>query len=107
MRSLLPKDTLLRTYLPLFTIITSGRRQSKTPILSRKIDQKSIETEFLIVICRPTGDKWQLKTLFLSLFDPRSSIVDNVLHCRLSSVINKISAMGVQVHVDPLEYTFE
>ena len=25
---------------------------------------------FLIAICRPTGDKWQSKTLFLSIFDP-------------------------------------
>ena len=34
--------------------ITPGRRQSKTPILSRNVDQKSIETVFSIVICRPT-----------------------------------------------------
>ena len=33
------------------------------------------ETELLIAICRPIGDKWQLKTLFLAIFDPRSSIV--------------------------------
>ena len=56
------------------------------PILSRNIDQKSIETEFSIAICRPTGDKCQSKTLFLSIFDPRSSIADNVLDCRLSGV---------------------
>ena len=29
-----------------------GRRQSKTPILSRNVDQKSLETEFSIAICR-------------------------------------------------------
>ena len=36
---------------------TAGRRQSKTPILSTNVDQKSLETEFSIVICRLTGDK--------------------------------------------------
>ena len=30
-----------------------------------KVGQKSLETEFLIAISRPTGDKWQSKTLFL------------------------------------------
>ena len=38
-------------------------------------DQKWIETVFLIAICRQCGDKWQLKTLFISIFDLRSSIV--------------------------------
>ena len=66
--------------------ITPGRRQSKTPILSRNVDQKSLETEFSIAICRHTGDKWQSKTLFLSIFDPRSSIVDSVFDCRLPGV---------------------
>ena len=32
-------------------------------------DQKSLETVFLIAICRQSGDKWQLKTLFLTFFD--------------------------------------
>ena len=36
---------------------------------------------FSIAICRSTGDKWQSKTLFLS-------IVDNVFDCRLPGVIN-------------------
>ena len=65
---------------------TPGRRQSKTPILSRNVDQKSIETAFSIAICRPTDDKWKSKTLFLSIFDPRSSIVDYVCDCRLPGV---------------------
>ena len=56
------------------------------PILSRKVDQKSIETVFLIAICCPTGDTWQSKTLFLSIFDPHLSIVDNIFDCRLSGV---------------------
>ena len=29
---------------------------------------------FSITICRPTGDKWQSKTLFLTIFDLHSSI---------------------------------
>ena len=49
------------------SLLTPGRRQSKTPILLRNVDQKSIETVFSIVICCPTGDKWQSKTLFLSI----------------------------------------
>ena len=50
------------------------------------IDQYSLETEFLIAICRPTGDKWQSKSLFLSFFAPRSSIFKSVIECRLSGV---------------------
>ena len=42
---------------------------------SMNADQKSIETVFLIAICRQCGDKWQLKTLFLKIFDVRSAIV--------------------------------
>ena len=56
------------------------------PILSRNVDQKSIETVFLIAICRPTSDKWQSKTLLLSIFDPRLSIVDYIFDCRLPGV---------------------
>ena len=65
---------------------TPGRGQSKTPILSSNVDKKSIETEFLIAICRQSGDKWQSKTLFLSNFDPRLLIVDSVFDCRLPGV---------------------
>ena len=49
---------------------TPGRRQSNT--LST-IDVR--EKVFSIAICRRIGDKWQAKTLFLSIFDLRSSIV--------------------------------
>ena len=42
---------------------------------STNADQKSIETVFSIPICRQCGDKWQSKTLFLLIFDLRSSIV--------------------------------
>ena len=33
---------------------------------------------FSIAISRPAGDKWQLKTQFLSILDPRSSIAEYV-----------------------------
>ena len=46
--------------------------------LSTNVDQKSLETEFYIAICRPTGDKCQSKTLFLVIFDPRSSIFKSI-----------------------------
>ena len=64
----------------------TDRLQSKTLILSTNVDQRSSETEFLIAICRPTGDKWQSKTPFLVIFYPRSSIVKSVFDRRLSGV---------------------
>ena len=54
---------------------TPGRWQSKTSILSMSGDKKSLETGFWIAICCPNGNKWQIKTLFLTIFDPRFSIV--------------------------------
>ena len=42
---------------------------------STNADKKSLETIFSIAICRQLGDKWQSKTLFLTIFDLRSSIV--------------------------------
>ena len=74
---------------PLFCVVvlTLDRRQSKTLILTTNVDQKSLETEFSIAFCRPTGDKWQWKTLFLAIFDSRSSIVKNVVDCRLSNMV--------------------
>ena len=38
-------------------------------------DRKSLRTVFLIAICRQSGDKRQSKSLFLTIFDLRSSIV--------------------------------
>ena len=35
----------------------TGRRQSKMLIVSKNVDQNSLETEFLIAICRLTGGK--------------------------------------------------
>ena len=52
-------------------------------------DQKSLETVFLIVICRQSGDKWQSKTLFLTIFFLYLLIVIsiNVFDCPLSGVL--------------------
>ena len=48
------------------------------------IDQKSLETEFSIDICRLTSDKW--KKLFLAIFEQHSSINKSVFDCLLSGV---------------------
>ena len=56
-------------------------------ILSTDVDKKLLETEFLIAICRQTGDKWQSKALFLALFDRCSLIVKSFFHCRLPGVL--------------------
>ena len=66
--------------------ITLGRRQLKTSILSTNVNQKLLETEYLIAICHPIGDKCQSKTLFLAIFDPCSSIVTGIFDCRLPGV---------------------
>ena len=58
---------------------TNGGRQLKTIILPMNVDRKLLETEFSIAICRPTGDKWQSKTLFLMIFEPLFSFVKSVL----------------------------
>ena len=52
-----------------------GRRQSKMLLTIFERGSKSIETVFLIVICRQSGDKWQSNTLFLGIFDLRPLIV--------------------------------
>ena len=56
-------------------IISLDRQQSKTLILSTNVDQKSLEIEFLIGICRLTGDKGQSKILFLGICGRRLLIV--------------------------------
>ena len=68
------------------TKYTPDRRQSKTFILSMNVDKKSLETEFSIAICRPTGNKWQKKHTVSSYFDLHFSIVKSILDCRLSGV---------------------
>ena len=91
-------------------LITPGRPQSKTPILLRNINQKWLEIEFSIAICyqcaicRHICDKWQSKTLFVSIFDPRSSIVDSVFDCHLPCVLMKQivkSALTLEQSEDP------
>ena len=59
-----------------------GRLQSKTLILSTIVDQKSLETDILIAICRR-----QLKTLFLGSFDPRPLIAKSIFDCGLPDVL--------------------
>ena len=51
----------------------SGNQKHSEP--TTNADKKSIETLFSIAIYRQSGDKWQSKTLFLTFFDLRSSIV--------------------------------
>ena len=47
---------------------------------------KYLEPEFSLANRGPNGDKWQFKTLFLSVFDPRLSIVKSVFDCHLFGV---------------------
>ena len=83
-------------------IITPDRWQSKQLILSTNVDQKSLETEFLIAICHSTGDKCQSKTMFLVKFDPHSSIVKSIFKCCLSGVYIVCSyQVGIDMVVVP------
>ena len=59
------------------------------------VDQKSLETEFLIAICRLTGNKWQLKTLFQAIFDPFWSIVKSIFDCDLPCVNKETSKFRI------------
>ena len=70
------------------SVITRCRLQSKKSILSTNVDKKLLETDFLIAICRPFGNK---KTV-PSDFDPRLSIVKSIFDCRLSGVVMLFSA---------------
>ena len=51
-----------QSFTDIVSLAFSTDLQSKTPILSGNVDQKSIETVFSIAICRPNGDKWQSNT---------------------------------------------
>ena len=44
-------------YFYMLTGNTPGRRQSKSPILSKNVDQKSLETEFSIAILATNGNQ--------------------------------------------------
>ena len=74
-------------------------------ILPTDVDQKSLEIVTSIAICRPpTGDKWHSKTLFLAIFDPRSSIVKSVFDYRLSGVFYALKIVFIKANrVDPDE----
>ena len=75
---------------------------SCTLTVSTNVDQKKLETEFLIDICRPTGDKWQSKTLFLATFDSCSSIIKRIFDCGQSGVdmeIKSISGVTSKCHL--------
>ena len=67
-------------------MIIPDRQQWKMLILSTNVDKNSLETEFMIAICRLTGDKWLSNTRFLAIFDPHSLIVKRVFDCRLCCV---------------------
>ena len=56
-------------------ICTPDMRQSKKLLTIDEHGLKSLERMFSIAICRQLGDKWQLKTLFLEMFDVLCSIV--------------------------------
>ena len=66
-------------------IIILGRRQAEMSILSMNVDKKIVRSR--VFDFHPTGDKWQSKTLFLAIFDLRSSIVLSVFDCGLHGVI--------------------
>ena len=57
-----------------YFISTPDRRQSKTLLTIDERRLKSIETVISIAICRQPGDKWQSKTLLLTIFDLRLAI---------------------------------
>ena len=57
------------------TMYTPGRRQLKMLLTIDEHGSKLIETVLSIAICHQSGDKWQLKTLLLKIFDLCSSIV--------------------------------
>ena len=82
--------TVFATYsVGLYDKHISDRRQSKTLMLSMIVDPRSLEIERLTAVCRPTGDKWQSKTLFPAICDPRSLIDKSVFDCRLYDMIKE------------------
>ena len=55
-------------------MLTPHMRQSKTLLTIDECGSKIARNSVSIAICRQSGDKWQLKTLFLTIFDLRSSM---------------------------------
>ena len=86
-------------------------RQSKTLILSTNVDKKWLETEFSIAIRRPTGDKWQLKILFLAIFVSGRrllrafSMVANMYPVRFTKVVINFKILRRHCNLDPKRIT--
>ena len=59
---------LYRPEAPGQSCITPDRGQSKTLLTIDEHRSKSPETVFSMAICHQLGDKWRLKTLFLTIF---------------------------------------
>ena len=69
-------------------------------------DQKSLETGFSIAICRPTGDKWQSKRLFLAIFDPHWFSIAAYPVCNKFQ-INKLfdkNVVFISIHLPTLSF---
>ena len=66
--------------------ITLGRRQSKPSKPATNGAKKIIRNRVFDCHLTLMGDKWQLKTLFLAIFDQRLSIVKSVFNFRLPGV---------------------
>ena len=52
-----------------------------------ELRSKIVRNRVSIAVCCLTGDKWQSKTLFLAIFNPRSPIAKNVFDCQISGVM--------------------
>ena len=73
-------------------------RQSKTLLAIDESGSKISRNSVFNCHLSPVGDKWHPKTLFLSIFDSRLSIVKSVFDCRLPCVIIFIMKRGLMVH---------
>ena len=66
-------DTCLSSGMLAFTHRVGGNRKRFEQ--SPTVGQTSLETVFTLAICHQSGDKWQSKTLFLTVIYLRSSTV--------------------------------
>ena len=80
-----------------FPLTTTDRRQSKTLLTIDERGSKMLETVFSIVICYQLGDKWQSKTLFLTIL---STFVDSI-----NFSIAAYPGCSLLTHLMPLFYT--
>ena len=61
-----------------------------------QIKKKSLVTVFSIAVCRQTGDKWQSKTLFLTIFDLCLLIVltfSIVIKVHIANIFSKLNTI--------------